>query len=212
MSYVITTYDWVPDMAVGFVRDLRVRWALNEVGEPYTVETFSLREKPPALFATQPFGQVPALRDGDLTIFESGAILLYLGDRYPALMPQDPRGRAKTQQWLIAGLNTLEPVVLALTAARVFDRDEAAVAHALPRLHDRLRQLEAVMQGREFIAAGRFTLADILVGDVLRLLSARDELAPYPALSAYVARLVGRPAFARALADQRAHFAAAGVA
>lgn len=206
MRYVITTYDWVPEMAVGFVRDLRVRWALNEAGQPYTLETYSVRDKTPALFATQPFGQVPALHDGDLTIFESGAILLYLGDRYSALMPEDATGRAETQQWLVAGLNTVEPVVLALTMARVFDRDEAATARALPRVHERLRQLAAAIEGRDFLAAGRFTIADILVGDVLRLLSARDELADYPALADYLARLTARPGFQQAHAAQVAHF------
>lgn len=209
MTYVITTFDWVPEMAVGYVRDLRIRWALNEVGAPYQVEATSIKERTAAHLLRQPFGQVPILRDGDLSIFESGAILLYLGERYPALLPQDEKGRAETQQWLIAALNSLEPVVLALTTARVFDCDEAAVARALPRVHDRLRQLEPVLAERDFIAAGRFTLADILLADVLRLLGARGELGSYPALTDYVARMTARPAFARALADQRAHFAGA---
>lgn len=121
-------------------------------------------------------------------------------------MPKDATGRAQTQQWLVAGLNTLEPVVMALTMAQVFDRDEAATARALPRVHERLRQLAAVIEGRDFIAAGCFTIADILVGDVLRLLSARDELAPYPALTDYVARLTARAGFQQALAAQSAHF------
>lgn len=206
MSYVITTYDWVPDMAVGYVRDLRIRWACNEAGQPYRLETFALRDKPAALFATQPFGQVPALRDGDLTIFESGAILLYLGDRHPELMPADARGRAETQQWLVAALNTIKPGVMALTIARLFDKDEAAAARALPRLHERLHQLEAVLKDRDHIAAGRFTLADIMMSDVLRLLSDRGDLAEHPVLADYVARMTARPGFQRAHAAQLAHF------
>ncbi|MFT4012494.1 MAG: glutathione S-transferase family protein [Paracoccus sp. (in: a-proteobacteria)] len=204
----ITTYDRVPDMAVGYVRDLRIRWACHEAGLPYAVETTSFHERTARHFGRQPFGQVPMLRDGDLSIFESGAILLYLGDRHPALMPEDAADRAETQQWLVAALNTLEPAVLALTVARFFDRDEGAVARALPRLHDRLRQLAPVLEGRAFIAAGRFTLADILLADVLRLPAARGVLDPYPALADYVARMTARPGFRRALADQRAHFGA----
>lgn len=124
-------------------------------------------------------------------------------------MPADAAGRAETQQWLVAGLNTLEPMVMALTIARIFDRDEAAIARALPRVHERLRQLEPVLAGRDFIAAGRFTIADILLSDVLRLLKGRSELEAYPGLSDYVARLTARPAFQRAHAAQLAHFAEA---
>lgn len=209
MSYVITTYDWVPEMARGYVRDLRIRWACDEAGAPYAVETTPLRDKTPAHFARQPFGQVPMLRDGALSIFESGAILLYLAERHEALMPANAKGRAETQQWLVAGLNTVEPAVMALTVARVFDKDEAAAARALPRVHDRLGQLEAVLASRDFIAAGRFTIADILLGDVLRLLSDRGDLAEHPVLEDYRRRLTDRPGFRSAHAAQLQHFAAA---
>ncbi|SMO95186.1 glutathione S-transferase family protein [Paracoccus laeviglucosivorans] len=205
----ITTYDWVPDMAVGYVRDLRIRWACLEAGLPYTVETTSVREKTPQHFARQPFGQVPILRDGDLSLFESGAILLYLAERQPALMPQDAKGRAETQQWLIAALNSLEPAVMTLTIARIFDQDAHADALALPRMHERLGQLAAVIANREFIAAGRFTVADILVADVLRIVDSLAELGPYPDLADYMTRMTARPAFQQAHDAQVAHFAKA---
>lgn len=209
MTFVITTYDWVPPFAVGYVRDLRIRWACEEAGLPYRIETTSVREKTAQHFARQPFGQVPILRDGDLSLFESGAILLYLGERAETLMPRDAAARAETQQWLIAALNTLEPPVMAMALARIFDQDARAEELALPRLRERLAQLVPVLEGRDFIAAGRFTIADILLADVLRLVDSLGELAAYPVLAAYVNRITARPAFQRAHAAQVAHFAQA---
>ncbi|REF69876.1 MULTISPECIES: glutathione S-transferase family protein [Paracoccus] len=209
MTFVITTYDWVPPFAVGYVRDLRIRWACEEAGLPYRIETTSVREKTAQHFARQPFGQVPILRDGDLSLFESGAILLYLGERAEALMPRDAAARAETQQWLIAALNTLEPPVMAMALARIFDQDARAEELALPRLRERLAQLVPVLEGRDFIAAGRFTIADILLADVLRLVDSLGELAAYPVLAAYMNRITARPAFQRAHAAQVAHFAQA---
>lgn len=209
MTYVITTYDWVPDFAVGYVRDLRPRWACEEAGLVYDIDTLSVREKTPEHYARQPFGQIPILRDGDLSVFESGAILLYLGERHQALMPLDPADRAKTQQWLVSGLNTLEPAVMVLATARIFDRDARAEELASPRLHLRLEQLTTAMAGREFIAAGRFTIADILLTEVLRIAQSLGELENYPALTEYVARMTARPAFQHAHAAQLAHFAQA---
>ncbi len=209
MTFVITTYDWVPDLAVGHVRDLRIRWACEEAGLPYQIETTSVREKTAQHFARQPFGQVPILRDGDLSLFESGAILLYLGERAETLMPRDAAARAETQQWLIAALNTLEPPVMAMALARIFDQDARAEELALPRLRERLAQLVPVLEGRDFIAAGRFTIADILLADVLRLVDSLGELAAYPVLAAYMNRITARPAFQRAHAAQVAHFAQA---
>jgi len=209
MTVVITTYDWVPEMARGYVRDLRVRWACEEAGLPYEIETTSVREKTPQHYARQPFGQVPMLQDGELSLFESGAILLYLAEGCDALMPQGRAGRAETQQWLIASLNSLEPVVMALVIARVFDGNEAAAALVLPRLHERLRQLVPVLEGREFIACDRFTIADIMLAEVLRIVDSIGELQPYPVLAAYLERMTARPAFRRAHAAQLEHFAEA---
>lgn len=205
----ITTYDWVPDMAKGYVRDLRIRWACHEAGLPYRIESTSLSHKTPQHFARQPFGQVPMLRDGDLSIFESGAILLYLGERHPALMPEGAADRVKAQQWLIAALNTLEPPAMMLAMVRWIKQDPAAEGIVLPWLHDRLGQLETVLQGREFIAADRFTVADILMADMLRIVDGLGEIAPYPGLKAYMDRITARPAFQQALAEQLAHFAQA---
>lgn len=205
----ITTYDWVPDMAVGYVRDLRIRWACHEAGLDHAIDTTSLREKSAAHFARQPFGQVPMLRDGDLSLFESGAILLYLGERHPALMPMDAAGRAQTQQWLVAVLNTVEPVAMAYVLAQVFDQDAAAADLARPRLQERLGQLAPVVATRAFIAAGRFTIADILLTDVLRVVASLDLLTPWPDLGDYAARMTARPAFQAAHRAQLAHFAGA---
>ena len=199
MSLVITTYDWVPDFAIGYVRDLRPRWACAEAGLDYSIETTSVREKTPEHFARQPFGQVPILRDGDLSVFESGAILLYLGERAETLLPKSPAPRAETQQWLIASLNTLEPAVMALALARIFDRDAQAAERALPRLRDRLSQLSTVLEGRDFIAAGRFTIADIVIGYAAFLatrVGAEDVLGD--ATKLWLARCTGRDAFRRA--------------
>lgn len=207
MTLVLTTYDWVPEMARGYVRDVRIRWACEEAGLPYAVETTSVREKTPAHYARQPFGQIPILRDGDLSLFESGAILLYLGERQESLMPRDPARRAEAQQWLIAALNSLEPPVMALVIARVFDRNEVAADLALPRMHDRLGQLVPVLAQREFIAAGQFTIADIMLAEVLRNVEGIGELSAYPVLADYLARMTARPAFGRAHAAQLEHFA-----
>lgn len=202
----ITTFDWVPKMAVGYVRDLRIRWACEEAGQPYAVETTSVRQKTPQHFAIQPFGQVPILREGALSLFESGAILLHLGESHLALMPDHPAGRAEVQQWLIAALNSLEPAVMAVSQARVFDRDENAANLALPRMHERLKQLSVVVAGRDHIAAGRFTVADILLADVLRTAESLGELGDYPELADYLARMTARAAFQRAYQAQLAHF------
>ncbi|MRX49747.1 glutathione S-transferase family protein [Paracoccus sp. S-4012] len=207
----ITTYDWVPKFPRGWVRDLRVRWACEEAGLPYRIDTVPVKDRTPEHLARQPFHQVPMLRDGELSIFESGAIVLHLAEKSEALMPRDPPGRAAVQQWLIAALNSVEPWVLRWVVARMFDKDEAAAARALPLLEQRLGQLEAAMAGRDWIAGERFTAADILMADVLRLVEAQGALSQ-PALQAYVARATARPAFRKAHAAQLAHFEAADAA
>jgi glutathione S-transferase len=208
---ILTTYDWVPEMPRGLVRDLRVRWALEEAGLAYGVESTPFRDRGPAHFAAQPFGQVPWLTDGDLVIFESGAILLHLGEKSPALMPTDPRGRSEVLEWVIAALNSVDlpsqPWVLFRFMGFPGEAPEAKFVEDF--LKARLDRMEAVLGGREWLAAGRFTLADLLMADVLRPLERFDGLANYPACRAYVARLTARPAFVKAYDDQMAHFAAA---
>jgi glutathione S-transferase len=211
---ILTTFDWVPEMPRGHVRDLRVRWALEEAGLAYRVESTPFRDRAPDHFAAQPFGQVPWLTDGDLTIFESGAILLHLGEKSPALMPTDRRGRAEVMEWVLAALNSVEMPSLPWVMFRFMDlpgeTPEAKFVEDF--LKARLERMEAVLTGREWLAGGRFSLADLLMADVLRPVERFDGLAAYPACRAYVARATARPAFAKAYDDQMAHFAAADAA
>ena len=209
----LTTFDWVPEMPRGYVRDLRVRWALEEAGLPYRVESVPFRARNAEHFSYQPFGQVPWLTDGDISIFESGAILLHLGNRSDALMPADPRGRSQAIEWLFAALNSVEMASLPWSIFKF-----SGLAGDTPgwkRLDDfleaRLKHLEPVLAGREWLA-GTFSVADILMADVLRLVDRFDGLANYPACRDYVARATARPSFVKAHADQMAHFAAADAA
>lgn len=207
---VLTTFDWVPEMPRGLVRDLRVRWALEEAGLSYRVESTPFRDRGATHFMHQPFGQVPWLTDGDISIFESGAILLHLGQRSEALMPADPRGRSEATQWLFAALNSVEMASLPWSMAMFFG--DTGDTPAWKRLDDflkaRLTHLEPVLAQRPWLA-GPFSVADILMADVLRLVDRVDGLAAYPACRDYVARALARPAFVKAHADQLAHFAAA---
>ena len=207
---ILTTFDWVPEAPRGYVRDLRVRWALEEAGLPYRVESVPFRDRSSAHFLHQPFGQVPWLTDGDISIFESGAILLYLGEQSEALMPTDPRDRSEVIQWLFAALNSVEAAsqpfsffkfagdTIETPARKLFDRF----------LKSRLEHMQAVLAEREWLV-GTFSAADILMADVLRLIDRSDGLATYPACRNYVARATARPSFVKAHADQIAHFAAA---
>ncbi|UWU26359.1 glutathione S-transferase family protein [Rhizobium sp. WSM1274] len=207
----LTTFDWVPEPPRGYVRDLRVRWALEESGLPYRVESVPFRGRKPEHFAHQPFGQVPWLTDGDISIFESGAILLHLGNRSDALMPADPRGRAEVLEWLFAALNSVEaaslPWSILIFSGITGDAPAYGLMDSFLKDH-RLKHMEPVLAGREWLA-GTFPVADILMADVLRLINRFDGLAEYPACRDYVARATARPSFAKAHADQIAHFAAA---
>lgn len=207
---VLTTFDWVPEMPRGFVRDLRVRWALEEAGLPYRVESVPFGERKAGHLAHQPFGQVPWLIDGDISIFETGAILLHLGECSEALMPADPRGRSDTIKWLFAGLNSVEmasqPWALLMFANVPADTPSRKPLDSFLKL--RLQRMEQVLSGREWLV-GRFSIADIVMADVLRLVDRFDGLVEHPACSAYMTRAITRPTFARAHADQMAHFAAA---
>lgn len=210
VDLILTTFDWVPQMPRGYVRDLRVRWALEEAGLPYRVESVPFRARKAEHFSHQPFGQVPWLTDGDISIFESGAILLHLGERSGALMPTEPRGRSAVMQWLFAALNSVEAASLPWSLF-VFSGDTTETPgrkHLDEFLKARLKHMEAVLAGREWLA-GTFSVADILMADVLRLVDRFNGLAAYPACRDYVARATARPSFVKAHADQMAHFAAA---
>jgi glutathione S-transferase len=206
---VLTTYDWVPEPPR--VRDLRVRWALEEAGLAYRVESTPFRDRKPQHFSHQPFGQVPWLRDGDLSIFESGAILLHLGERSAALMPADRRGRAQVTEWLFAALNSVEmpsvPWSLFKFSGDVADTPGRKMLDGF--LGTRLGHMNDVLAGRDWLA-GAFSIADIAMSDVLRLVDRFDGLEGFPACNDYIARATARPSFVKAHADQIAHFAAAG--
>ncbi len=207
---VLTTFDWVPELPRGFVRDLRVRWALEEAALPYRVESAPFRDRGAAHLAHQPFGQVPWLTDGDLSIFESGAILLHLGNRSTRLLPDDARRRSEAMEWLFAALNSVEMASQTWVLFKFMGFAETTPEWKFVDgfVETRLRHLELVLAGREWLA-GSFSVADILMADVLRPVDRFDGLENYPACRDYLARATARPAFAKAHADQMAHFAAA---
>ncbi len=201
----IWTLDWVPPGPRGFVRDLRLRWACEEAGLAYTVQTIAFESRETNHLAQQPFGQVPFLRDGSIELFESGAGLLHLARKSEMLMPRDPAGEAQTMQWIIAALNSIEMVSVPWWFLEISGAKENALESWLGL---RLGQLEDVLKARTWLVADRFTAADLLMADVLRVPKVR-AFGTRPATEAYVARLTARPAFAKAHADQIAHFAAA---
>jgi len=207
---VLTTYDWVPPPPRGFVRDIRVRWALEEAKLPYRVESVSFKERGPEHVAHQPFAQVPWLMDGDISIFESGAILLHLGERSEALMPRDPKRRAEVIEWLFAALNSVEMASLPWSIFQFsgLTDDTPGWKRLDEFLNARLQHMEPVLARRNWLA-GAFSIADIVMADVLRLVDRFDGLAKYPACRDFVARATARPSFVKAHADQIAHFAAA---
>lgn len=207
---ILTTFDWVPELPRGHVRDLRVRWALEEAGLPYRVEGVSFSDRDTDHFAHQPFGQVPWLTDGDVSIFESGAILLHIAEQSEALMPTDAKGRSEVIQWLFAALNSVEMAVLPYSIFKFYgDNERTKGRQALDGfLALRLGHMEKVLADRTWLTEA-FSVADILMSDVLRLVNRFDGLAEYPACRAYVERATARPAFKKAHADQMKHFAAA---
>lgn len=207
---IIKTFDWVPEAPRGHVRDIRARWALEEAGLPYRVEGVPFKDRSAEHFAHQPFGQVPWLIDGDLSIFESGAMLLHIAEKSEALMPADPKGRSEVIMWLFAALNSVEMATLPFSLFKFTkDEQETAGRKALDGfLALRLGHMEKVLAKREWLT-GAFSVADIMMSDVLRLVDRFDGLAAYPACRAYVQRATARHAFKKAHADQMEHFAAA---
>jgi glutathione S-transferase len=210
-NLTLTTFDWVPAGPRGYVRDLRVRWALEEAALPYRMATVPLRERGAAHLAHQPFGQVPWLIDGDISIFESGAILLHLGTYSETLLPSEPKRRAEAISWLFAALNSVEPPALT-TAVFGFagDSEQTPGRDRLDAfLQGRLADMERVLAGRDWLA-GDFSVADIAMADAMRLVDRFcGGLGAYPACRDYMNRAIARPAFVKAHADQMAHFAAA---
>jgi glutathione S-transferase len=206
----LTAFSWVPPMPRGLVRDLRARWVLEEMGQPYRTRLFDRRiSGPEERKPDQPFGQVPAMREGAAVLFESGAICLWLAERDLALLPRDPVARADALSWVFAALNSVEPNILMLQYVTLFDADKPGAAEFAPtaksRLYDRLLQLAEALGGKDWLA-GQFTVADVLMVSVLRQLGRGDRLDPFPTLLAYVGRGEARPAFQRALAAHMADF------
>jgi len=200
----IWTLDWVPEGPRGFVRDLRLRWACEEAGLAYQVRTIKFDDRATNHLDRQPFGQVPYLDDGAVKMFESGAALLHLAGKSEALMPADPVERAQVLQWTVSALNSIEMVTVPWWFLKMSgDADNKLTGWVAQRLD----HLETVLAGREWLVADRFTVADLLMGDVLRVPAVRS-FGKRPASEAYVARMTGRPAFEKAKADQLALFEA----
>lgn len=202
---IIWTLDWVPASPRGFVRDLRLRWACEEAELPYTVRTIAFDDRETNHLAQQPFGQVPFLNDGELQLFESGACLLHLARKSEKLMPLDPVEEAQTLQWTIASLNSIEMISVPWWFLAISGKEDNELAGWMGM---RLQQLENIFSEREWLAADRFTVADLLMADVLRVPKVR-AFGDRPATEAYVTRLTSRPGFKKAYADQMAHFEAA---
>ncbi len=207
---VLTTYDWVPEPPRGFVRDLRVRWALEEAGLPYRVESTPFKDRGPEHYAHQPFAQVPWLTDGDLSIFESGAILLHLAEKSEKLMPRDPKGRSETIEWVFAALNSTEMASVPWSIFHFMGQTDGQMFGFFDDFvrNLRVKRMETVLAKRDWLA-GSFSVADILMVDVLRLIDRFKGLDEAPKCKAYVERGKARPSFKKAHADQMAHFAAA---
>lgn len=204
-TLTIWTYDWVPEGPRGFVRDLRLRWAAEEAGLAYDVSTVPFEGREANHLDRQPFGQVPFLTDGDISIFESGACLLHLAGRSERLMPRDAPAAADTLQWFFAALNSIEMVTVPWWFLKISGQEDNGLAGWVDK---RLAQLESVLGERDWLAAGRFSVADLIMADVLRVAKVRAR-GDRPATEAYVARVTDRPSFRKAHADQLAHFKAA---
>jgi glutathione S-transferase len=208
MTITITAFDRSPDGGRGLARDTRVRWALEEVGQPYAVRLVSFAAmKEPAHLALHPFGQIPTFEDGDLALFETGAIVFHLAERYAGLLPDDENARTRAIMWMFAALNTVEPPILDLSTARILEADKPWAAARLPlvkdRVRDRLRPLASRLDDAEWLD-GAFSAGDLLMVSVLIRLRMSGILNEFPNLAAYVGRGEARAAYKRAFAAQLA--------
>ena len=208
MTIVITAFERSPDGGKGLARDTRVRWALEEVGQPYTVRLVSFRAmKEPAHLAIHPFGQIPTFEQGELALFETGAIVFHIAECHAGLLPDDPNARARAIAWMFAALNSVEPPILELANARLLEGDKPWTAQRLPLVEDRIRtrlgQLSAHIDGADWLD-GQFSAGDLMMVSVLLRIKPAGILDEYPTLAAYVARGEARPAYKRAFAAQLA--------
>ncbi|WP_100965009.1 glutathione S-transferase family protein [Bosea sp. FBZP-16] len=212
MTVTVTAFERSPDRGNGLARDMRVRWALEEAGQPYEVRLLSFKTmKEPAHLAIQPFGQIPTYEDGDLTLFESGAIVLHVAERHPGLLPDEAKARARAIMWMFAALNTLEPPIFDRSLVRILERDKPWYEERLSALDEiirkRLEGLSSHLGDADWLD-GAFSAGDLLMVTVLRRLQGSGLLEERPNLAAYVARAEARPAYQRAFEAQRAVFAA----
>jgi len=208
----LSAFRWVPPLAQGLVRDVRVRWALEEAGIPYQERLIGPEDQSTAAYrALQPFGQVPAIETDDLKLFESGAIVIHIAEKSDALMPGDPNGRARTSAWIFAALNSVEPQIQNLAELDLFHAREAWAPMrrpmAIEAAQKRLAAVENWLGNRDYLE-GRFTAADLMMTTVLRILRHTDVVSGRPALKAYQERCEARPAFKKALADHLRPFEA----
>ena len=208
MTITITAFERSPDGGRGLARDTRVRWALEEVGQPYEVRLVSFHAmKEPQHLSLNPFGQIPTYEEGDLVLFETGAIVLHIAQRHVGLLPDDANDRARAIAWIFAALNTLEPPILDLTVAKIFEGDKSWATERVPlvmgRIRDRLEQLSARLGDTDWLD-GLFSAGDLLMVEVLKRLKMSGLLDEFPNLAAYVARGEARPAYERAFAAQLA--------
>ena len=210
MTPTITAFEASPDRGKGLARDMRVRWALEEAGQPYNVRLVSFSAmKEPAHLALHPFGQIPTYEEGDLVLFESGAIVLHIAERHPGLLPADANARARTITWMFAAINTVESPVLDLITTKFLEGDKPWSAQRLPlvedRIRDRLRELSRRLGDADWLD-GAFSAGDLMMISVLLRLKVSGLLDEFRNLSAYAARGEARPAYKRAFADQLAVF------
>ena len=210
MTITITAFAQSPDRGRGLARDMPVRWALEEVGQPYEVRLLSFAEmKQPAHLALHPFGQIPTYQEGELALFESGAIVLHVAEQHAGLLPDDAGARARAIAWMFAAPGTLEPPIVELSMAMLFERDQPWGEARLPVLRDRVRgrldQLSRRLGDADWLD-GAFSAGDLLTVAVLRRLQSSGLLAEYPNIAAYIARGEARPAFGRAFEAQLAVF------
>src|SRR3954454_22402452 len=203
----ITAFQWVPEFAQGVVRDLRARWALEEAGLDYRVRLLS-QPRPPEYLQEQPFAKVPCFNDAQVRIFESGAIVQYVGEKSEALLPKDPQGRYRAIQWTYAALNSVEPAILNLLLIDVFFAGEEWAKLRRPGAEDfaklKLKRVSEWLGDKEWLGGDRVTIGDLLMVTVLRFLRHTELAAGFPNLDAYLKRGTARPAFQRALTDQLA--------
>jgi glutathione S-transferase len=208
MTITITAFERSPDGGKGLARDTRVRWALEEVGQPYEVRPVSFRAmKEPAHPARHPFGQIPTYEEGDLVLFETGAIVFHLAEHYPGLFPRDASARARAITWMFAAVNTVEPPILELVTVKIVEGDKPWAKERLPlvaqRIRDRVGPLSARLGASEWLD-GAFSAGDLMMVSVLLRLRPSGILDEVPSLAAYVARGEARPAYQRAFAAQLA--------